>query len=163
MEGVALGYAVPGCVCEGCLADRPAIAPLNSVQARELRDYLKDLGVASQFAEHGDVVGAALTAMNWANDLCKLVHRTRRMDLQGKRASVLIVCSCTEVLIVNLKVDEEIPGQPCAGCHVKLPGVRWVPDHLTGNYADEMPTMFETRRALQAAQGPAPIVPFPIH
>lgn len=94
-----------------------------------------------------------LTALNWANDLCKLVHRTRRMDLLGKKAIALIVCSCIEVLVVNVKLDEEIPGQRCARCRLKLPSVRWVPGHLGGEYAHEMPTMFETRRALQDAQG----------
>jgi hypothetical protein len=161
-EEVALGYAVPGCVCEGCLADRPALALLNTNQARQVREFLKDPDLrASNFAEHGDVVGPALNAVNWANDLCKMVHRTRRMDLQGKKASVVIVCSCMEELIVNVTLDVEIPGQRCARCRLVLPSVRWIPGHLGGEYTNEMPTIFETRRALQDAQGLAPIVPFP--
>lgn len=56
-EQVALGYAVPGCVCEGCLADRPAVALLNTSQGREVREFLHDPDLqASSFAEHGDVI-----------------------------------------------------------------------------------------------------------
>src|SRR5262249_18997275 len=58
LEAHGLLYAVPGCVCEGCLADRPALALLNTTQARQVREYLEDADLrASSFAQCGDVVG----------------------------------------------------------------------------------------------------------
>src|SRR2546423_1466099 len=124
---VELGYAIPGCVCAGCLVDQPALAMLNTAQAREIRraleaDSLRSAGTPPP----RPAIELALASFCRADDLCGLVRRERRMTLQGTKAGLLTVCGCHQATIGNVQFGGTLLGQICTGCGHRLPSIQWL-------------------------------------
>jgi hypothetical protein len=154
-----LGYPAPGNVCEGCLVDHPAIAILNTSQARQVQKAINEGDVPRLIRPHGwTIVARAAAAMDLATEMCDRVQRSRATSLRNHRAGVLVVCPCLQFHVVSATFAYWTAGQPCSSCAVPIPEIRWLPDDETADLVDELPTALGQRRALRAARDPAPVV-----
>lgn len=158
LERVELAYPVAGAVCEGCLSDLPALALLNTAQAREIKEQLPSLELRRPFHPKA-AVESGLAAVDLASELCESVARTRATSIQGRKAGVLVVCSCLQPAVCAIALASGWSGGDlCTGCGQRLPAVRWLPDDATAGLEDDAPLTAEVRRALRAAIAPAPVL-----